>query len=357
MPQPQEDFRNTDAEISPEELSNVLFKMHDYIGIHELVFDEFHSITDAQLVWWNDAYEKIRIKPVEFRQSMNETYFEPHIALGHIAEAWNNGRSFQYFEMLPSTRDRYRTPGARVAVWVDWIRMGNRVVEAGTDVSEMAAMQDLLNSHQSLTAIASKRRALAVERERIARNLHDNVIQQLYATSLSLSTVVNTASDDMKVILTKTLESIDKVVSDIRREILDVESRNASPVWRQIEDSLVPILEPTGAELDIDVPAVHIDDEFMPHLRAVTMEAASNAVRHGGAGMVWVKLRKKPGCLELLVEDNGSGIAPGATLQNGLINMQERARSLGGSMNVEERIGGGTVISWTVPYDEKEKIK
>lgn len=356
MPEPRE-FSSLTPEEQQVELDKILNQLHNYIGIHEVVFDEFHSIVDAKLVWHNEAYGKVRLKPVEIGQSMAETYFESHIALGHVAEAWSNGRSFQFFELSPSTRDRYRTPGSRVAILVNWSRHGDRILEVGTDVSESMAVQEMLNNHKSLAAIASKRRALAVERERIARNLHDNVIQQLYATSLSLSMVINSADEKMQPVLQRALESMDKVVGDIRREILDVESRNASPVWRQLEDSLVPVLEPTGVELDIDIPAIHVDEEFMPHLRAVSMEATSNAVRHGGAGMVWVKLRRKGEFLELSIADNGSGIAPDSVLQNGLKNMSDRAHSLGGTMQIDARTGGGTIITWSVPYLEKETKK
>lgn len=356
MPQTP-DSRSTPVEVSQEDLVSVLYNMYDDIAMHEVVFDKFNSIIDAQLVWWNDTYQKVRVRPVVFHQSMNDTYFEPHVALSHVVEAWRNGRSFQYFELAPSTRDRYRTPGARVAMWVNWIRVGDRIVEAGTNVSEIAALQDLLHSHKSLTAIASKRRALAVERERIARNLHDNVIQQLYATALSLSTVIGSAEVAMQPILKRTLESINKVVGDIRREILDVESRNASPLWRQLEESLIPILEPAGAELEVEVPATHIDDEYVPHIRAVAMEGASNAVRHGGAGIVWVKLKRVGDFLELNISDNGSGFGVDAPLQNGVKNMQDRASSLGGTMHIDARVGGGTSITWTVPYLEKEKSK
>lgn len=351
------DTRSTPVEVSQEDLVNVLFNMYDDIAIHEVVFDEFDSIVDAQLVWWNDSYQNVRIKPVHSHQSMNDTYFDPHIALGHVVEAWTQGRSFQYFELSSSTRDRYRAPGTRVAMWVNWIRVGDRIVEAGTNVAEIAALQDLLNSHKSLTAIASKRRAIAVERERIARNLHDNVIQQLYATALSLSTVIASAEDGMQPILKRTLESINKVVGDIRREILDVESRNASPLWRQLEESLIPILEPAGAELEVEVPSIHIDEEYVPHIRAVAMEGASNAVRHGGASMVWVKLKRVGEFLELNISDNGSGFGVDAPLHNGVKNMHERARSLGGNMHIDARVGGGTSITWTVPYLEKEKSK
>lgn len=68
----------------------ILSSLRDYIGVHEPVFDESGQIVDALLVWWNQPYEQIRTNaPVE-RQSLMTTYFQPHIALDFVSEAWNN---------------------------------------------------------------------------------------------------------------------------------------------------------------------------------------------------------------------------------------------------------------------------
>jgi signal transduction histidine kinase len=150
-----------------------------------VILDEWDTIVDTRLVWWNSAYERIRTKPVEMHQSMTETYFKSHISLAHVHEAWEQGMSIQLFELLPATRDRYREKGAHVVIKVNWQRVGDRVVEAGTDLSEFTAMQDQLDDQRSLLAAANRKRTLAVERERIAHGLHVSVMQNIFATSLS----------------------------------------------------------------------------------------------------------------------------------------------------------------------------
>ncbi len=333
-----------------DDLAAILYGLSDYIGVHEVVFDDFGAVEDARLVWWNEAYQKVRTKTVEFGQSMAETYYEPHSAFVHVKEAWDTGRSFQIFELPSSTRDRYREQGVRVSILVNWQRVSDYVIEAGGDISEFVAMQELLKDQQSLVAIASKKRALAVERQRIAHNLHDSVIQQLYATSLGLSLAAREADDGTSQQISKAIDSIAAVIDGIRKEILDVESRVSPELQTQLEDVLLPIVSPAGAEFELAFRCPRIAEEFLPHIRAVCTESTSNAVRHGSAKKVAISITENKGDLQLIISDDGSGIDSAAPLQNGLNNMRQRAQSMGGTMKVRTRNGGGTVIEWTVPH-------
>lgn len=333
-----------------DDLAQILFGLTDYIGVHQVVFDEFGTIVDAELMWWNSAYKKIRVKPVEFRQSMVATYFEPHVALSYVSETWNNGRAFQLFELPSTVRDRYREPGMRVAILVNWQRVGDYIVEAGGDMSEFLALQDLLSDQQSLVAIASKRRALAVERERIGRNLHDSVIQHLYASSLSLGVAARKTDDATATTINTVMSTIDGVITEIRNEILDIENRRSSPLRIQLEDVLIPVLSPTGADFELAIDVDDIDPDLFSQIRSVTVEAASNAVRHGSATRVAVYVERDGPMLRLTVSDNGTGIREDAPLQNGLNNMRNRAESLGGEMTIKNKIGGGTLLEWSVPH-------
>jgi signal transduction histidine kinase len=333
-----------------DELVNILDGLSDYIGVHEVVFDEFGSIVDARLVWWNHAYEKIRNKQVIVGQSMAETYFEPWTAFAYVTEAWDTGRSLQLFEMTSNTRDKYREAGTEVCLLVNWQRVGDYIVEAGGDLSEYIVMQKLLLDQKSLVAIASKKRALAIERQRIAHNLHDSVIQQLYATSLGLSMATRDVDEETAIKIGNSIDAIANVIDGIRREILDVESKSPSSLMVQLEDVLLPIVSPAEAEFEIFELIPRLNDEFFPHVRAVCSEATSNAVRHGKATKVWISLERKSDNLHLIISDNGSGIDPNAPLRNGLNNMPQRAQSMGGTMKIETRDGGGTVLDWAVPH-------
>ncbi len=336
--------------LNRDELVNILDGLSDYIGVHEVVFDEFGSIVDAHLVWWNNAYEKIRNKQVIVGQSMAETYFEPWTAFAYVTEAWDTGRSLQLFEMTSNTRDKYREAGTEVCLLVNWQRVGDYIVEAGGDLSEYIVMQKLLLDQKSLVAIASKKRALAIERQRIAHNLHDSVIQQLYATSLGLSMATRDVDEETAIKIGNSIDAIANVIDGIRREILDVESKSPSSLMVQLEDVLLPIVSPAEAEFEIFELIPRLNDEFFPHVRAVCSEATSNAVRHGQANKVWISLERKGDNLHLIISDNGSGIDPHAPLRNGLNNMRQRAQSMGGTMTIETRDGGGTVLDWAVPH-------
>ena len=336
--------------LNRDELVNILDGLSDYIGVHEVVFDDFGTIVDAHLVWWNGAFEKIRNKQVVVGQSMAETYFEPWTAFAYVTEAWDTGRALQLFEMTAATRDKYREAGTEVCLLVNWQRVGNYIVEAGGDLSEYIVMQKLLLDQKSLVAIASKKRALAIERQRIAHNLHDSVIQQLYATSLGLSMATRDADEETTTKIGNAIDAIANVIAGIRSEILDIESKSPSSLMVQLEDVLLPIVSPAEADFEIFELVPRLNDEFFPHIRAVCSEAASNAIRHGKANKVWITLERKRGELHLIVSDNGSGIDPTAPLHNGLNNMRQRAQSMGGTMTIETRDGGGTVLDWAVPH-------
>ena len=84
----------TCKEVFPSSLSSqqyteiILRSLRDYVGIHRVIFDDADRIGDTELVWWNDEYESIRVKPVVYRQSIMATYHEPQVALSFVRTAW-----------------------------------------------------------------------------------------------------------------------------------------------------------------------------------------------------------------------------------------------------------------------------
>jgi signal transduction histidine kinase len=219
----------------------------------------------------------------------------------------------------------------------------------GCDLNEVSELQKLINDQRTLVAVAARKRAIAVERERIARNLHDVVIQNLYATSLSLAVAGRGKDPETATAFEKAIGAIDGVISEIRREILHVESRKASPLRLMLEDVLIPILTPTDTELDLLIEVPSLPEVVESHIRAVCIEGASNAVRHGGATAIKIRIARVKQHLVLSIEDNGCGIPSHARLQNGLHNMRERAESLGGNMEIQTNTNGGTTVTWSVP--------
>ena len=336
------------SRIDVDELVSMFYRLSDCIAIHEVVLDEWDSVVNGRLVWWNKHYADIRSSKVEFGQSISDTYFEPHIVLAHVSEAWGTGHSLQLFEMDARTNGHYLHDGD-ASTWISWQRLGNHIVEVSSDLADFKEIQRLLNDQQTLVALASRKRAIAVERERIGRNLHDVVIQNLYATSLSLSLAGRNKDGETQEAFNKAISAIDEVISEIRREILDGDSRKASPLRLQLEDILIPILQPTGAELDLMIEVSSLPDVIEAHSRAVVIEGASNAVRHGAASLLKIQIARQERNIVLTIADNGRGIASQVRMQNGLQNMRDRAESIGGTMDIHSTPNVGTTVTWSVP--------
>lgn len=310
------------SSIDIDELVSVFYRLSDCIAIHEVVLDEWGSVIDARTVWWNKHYEDIRTQKVEFAQSITSSYFEPHIALAHVNEAWNTGHSLQLFEMDARTNGHYLHNGD-ASTWINWQRLENHIVEVSSDVADFKEMQRMLNDQQTLVAIASRKRAIAVD----GRN-KDAETQGSF---------------------NKAIAAINEVIAEIRREILHVESRKASPLRLLLEDVLIPVLHPTGTELELLIEVPSLPEVIEVHVRAVAIEGASNAVRHGAASLLKIQIARIERNIVLTITDNGRGIPSQVRLQNGLHNMRERAESIGGTMEIHSIPNIGTTVTWSVP--------
>jgi signal transduction histidine kinase len=220
----------------------------------------------------------------------------------------------------------------------------------------------LLTSFAEQAAIAIEfaektraQRQLAVfgDRDRIARDLHDHVIQRLFATGLQLqSTLRRSTEPPAQQRIQRAVEDLDEVVKEIRTSIFDLHAvmgRVESGLRRRLLETAVeaagtgraPTVRINGA-VDTLVPA-----EIGPHALAVVREGVSNAIRHGGASSVTVTVEAGA---ELLIDvfDNGVGIDPTAA-RSGLRNLEDRARQCGGELTIRAEALGGTRLSWRVP--------
>ncbi|HUB42570.1 MAG TPA: GAF domain-containing protein [Streptosporangiaceae bacterium] len=195
------------------------------------------------------------------------------------------------------------------------------------------------------------------DRDRIARDLHDQVIQRLYAAGMSLQgTVPMTADPAVSKRIHHVVDEMDQAIADIRTAIFSLHSRSrdAAPTLpRQIvalADEMTPMLgiAPAirlGGGLDDKVTAVQAE-----HLLTVLREALSNVARHANASQVDVSVEANSE-LTLRVADDGSGIKSDVR-RSGLANMYERAALLGGTLQIapaDDETGTGTVLLWRVP--------
>lgn len=197
--------------------------------------------------------------------------------------------------------------------------------------------------------------AVVEDRERIARDLHDTVIQRLYATGLSLSaTQRHAVKPEVISRLQTAIEDLDTTMRDIRSTIFALQTADRGALGlradvlrlvRQAENALGFAPRATFEGLvDSAVP-----EDVADHLLAVLREALTNAAKHARASRVDVEVRVSDRDVVLRVADDGVGIGAAPDSGFGLGNLAERAGVLGGSCTVSRRPEGGTDVRWQVP--------
>jgi signal transduction histidine kinase len=194
--------------------------------------------------------------------------------------------------------------------------------------------------------------AVLEDRERIARDLHDVVIQRLFATGMELqSTVPHTTRPEVAKRINHAVDALDETIRDIRRSIFELRT----PVGVSLRTELRDIVEAAAAVLgfrpvlDTSGPVDSaVPDDIVPEILAVLREALANVARHAQASTVRVSVRAARGEVAVIIEDNGVGADP-ALARGGLVNLLDRAGDLGGTFEVRRGEGGGTVLDWRVP--------
>ncbi|MGY1633560.1 GAF domain-containing protein [Geodermatophilus sp. SYSU D01186] len=226
-----------------------------------------------------------------------------------------------------------------------------------------AALEPLVRTFAEQTAVAldmAARQRLArqldvyADRDRIAQDLHDHVIQRVFAAGLSLQSVLPRVSDpETQRRIRQVVHQLDETVRDIRTTIFDLHTTSDGDQPVSVRRRLLDIVtETAGRHLHPTVRMSGAVDslvagELAADLEAVTREAVSNAARHSGADHVTVTLDVAEEVV-LEVVDDGRGIDPRAA-RSGLRNLEDRARRRGGAATVEPLPEGGTRLRWWAP--------
>ena len=225
-----------------------------------------------------------------------------------------------------------------------------------------ASYLDLVSDFATHAAIAlvlasaredARQLTILAERERIAHDLHDHVIQRLFAAGMNLQgTLARARSPEVAERLNRTLDDLQTIVEEIRTTIFALKSpAGASDDFRQRIQRVVADL--TGnrdlvTTVRLDGPMTAIGTELADHAEAVTTEAVSNALRHSGASRLTVDISVAD-MFTLNVIDDGCGIPAGNTRHSGLANMKRRAEQLGGTCEITRPPEGGTRVHWVAP--------
>ncbi|WP_422740624.1 GAF domain-containing protein [Micromonospora sp. WMMD729] len=219
----------------------------------------------------------------------------------------------------------------------------------------------LLGSFAGQAALAMERargqeeRELLVvleDRERIARDLHDVVIQRLFATGLQLqSAAPMMARPEVAKRINAAVDDLDDTIRDIRRTIFELRTPMTAALRTEIREAIELAAESLGFKphLELTGPVDSaVPDTIRPELTAVLREALSNTVRHAQATRVDVAVRVEGDQVSVTVTDNGVGCDPSAA-RGGLINLRERADRLTGAFTINPVDPQGTELHWSVP--------
>ncbi|MFI6069169.1 GAF domain-containing protein [Micromonospora sp. NPDC051227] len=218
----------------------------------------------------------------------------------------------------------------------------------------------LLGSFAGQAALAMERargqeeRELLVvleDRERIARDLHDVVIQRLFATGLQLQSAAPMARPEVAKRINAAVDDLDSTIRDIRRTIFELRTPMTSELRTEIRAEIEAAAEALGfrPHLELTGPVDSaVPDAIRPDLTAVLREALSNVVRHARCTRVDVAVRVDAGQVTVAVTDNGVGCDPAAA-RGGLVNLRERAGRLDGTFTIAPADPHGTEVRWAVP--------
>jgi signal transduction histidine kinase len=193
------------------------------------------------------------------------------------------------------------------------------------------------------------------ERDRMARDLHDRVIQRIFAAGMALQTAArlsrNPAAADR---IESVIGDLDTAIDELRATIFTLHHglRQEGDLREQVialTGQAAPVLGFTP-ELCFDGQSGLIPDQVAEHVLAVCREALSNIARHAGASAATIFLSVGSEVV-LEISDNGRGLGE-PTRASGLRNMRERAELLGGAFQVTSEAGAGTWLEWRVPVTD-----
>jgi signal transduction histidine kinase len=224
--------------------------------------------------------------------------------------------------------------------------------DADVDMAETFAGQAAIALELSDARADQQRLGVLEDRDRIARDLHDHVIQRLFAAGLSLQSVAATINDEaVDQRLTRTVNELDETIGQIRNAIFALQedsSRSLRGTALAVIDQLGPLF-PARPDLQLVGPLNTIsDDAIITDVEAVLRGSLTNVAKHAHATHVRIRLQADKLRLDLTVIDNGKGLG-GSTRRSGLTNLSRRAERHGGYLDVANAPEGGLRLQWSIP--------
>ena len=219
-------------------------------------------------------------------------------------------------------------------------------------------LEELESANRQLSAYAAEVEDLtiAAERERMARELHDTLSQGLAGLILQLEAadahLAGGRPEKARQIVQNTMESARATLADARRAIDNLRTGDDPGIEAVLQREAERFAAACGlpCEVSVDLP-VALPAEWSAGLQRMAAEGLSNIARHAGATQASLTLRAQSGVLVFEMRDNGHGFDPAGVPEGhyGLIGMRERARLLGGTLEVQSRPGQGALLRFEGP--------
>lgn len=225
------------------------------------------------------------------------------------------------------------------------------------DMALVEALATIGGSAIATARMSRRLRSVAVveDRERIARDLHDAIIQDIFAVGLGLQAASGRVSDpDVAAELREAASRLDETITSLRRFIFDLRP----PVWaqRRIRDELADLVESLAEAHQAHVELLFrgevddLPDRLVDEVLPIVQESLSNALRHAAATHVSVLLERRSDHLTVRTLDNGDGFdVNAATGGMGLENLRNRATGLGGYAEITSAVGKGSTVEVSLP--------
>jgi two-component system, NarL family, sensor kinase len=192
-----------------------------------------------------------------------------------------------------------------------------------------------------------------LERRRIARDLHDDVIQDLAGVAYALESAEPRLADDARPLVTRAREILRRDVATLREMLVELYPADLDSVG--LPRAIVQLADPLrrdGVDVRVDVPDVHVDATSATLLYRVARESLANAAKHAQARRVDVRLLDRPDELVLVIEDDGRGFDTASASARGHLGLRlirDTVAEAGGSVSVSSTEGVGTCIEVRLP--------
>ncbi len=243
-----------------------------------------------------------------------------------------------------------RGDGSTFPVQISLSPLGSDLVIAAVrDVTTIVAAEE-----RQIESV--RRRILAEDHERIAKNMHDTVIQELFALGMSLQATVSGIADPEKAARVEAaVGTLDDVIRSIRALIFDIrnDQRSQDDLRVRVVEIATSLIPSLGFEPSVSFhgPVDRIPKALHEDVLAVARESLTNVARHAEASAAAIEVSALNGHVTVTVSDDGIGMPAEPTRQSGHTNLAERARIARGHFSVAAHPDGGTTVEWSSPLD------